>query len=374
MISRYRKLLFILLIPLVLTGCWDSNDINKRTITFSSGIDALDDYVLFFGEAAKIRSGVTGSNEMIKTNGIFIYDAIGRNLEEARGDFNKKSTAQNFAGAIRTLVLGKRYAEKGITPYINRTYFISEFRSSVLVVISKEPLKELFSKPVENDASVGYAIEDTIKSLSNNGDALYKTIQEVQSDIMFQDIGFLLPYVTNEGHYIKYLGLVAMKDSKIAGIINSNESKGYMYIMCPKISSSSSINLNDGGNPLSIKTTLLKRKIKTNYEDRRINIYIDLKVATQLDYEYKIEPLSKEDLKKVEKSVCSKIKNEITLAVNRSQNEFQCDVFGFARYFKAKNLREYRNINWKEEYPKAVVHVNVETTPIKTNLFDPHAK
>lgn len=127
-------------------------------------------------------------------------------------------------------------------------------------------------------------------------------------------------------------------------------------------------------NLLSIKSSLKKRKIKTSYEDNVVNIYIDLELDSELSYPYKVEPVSDEDIKKIEEIVSGQIKKAVFSAVERSKNEFKYDVFGFARYFKSQNIRIYRKINWKEEYLNTNFHVNVTTKIINTNLIDTNAK
>ena len=125
---------------------------------------------------------------------------------------------------------------------------------------------------------------------------------------------------------------------------------------------------------LSIITDLKKKSIRTSYEDKKVNIYIDLNLKSVMQYEYHIEVLSNEDIKKVESIIESEAKEKILSAIKRSQNEFKSDIFGFARYFKAENPVVYRTINWKEEYAEAVFHVKVNTTIVSTQLLDTNAE
>jgi len=376
MIRRYKKVAVLLLLPIFLTGCWDYKDVNKRDVIISIGVDDVNGEVEITGEAAKLLSNSSQQNKGIaQLTEVYKYKSTGKHFEEVRAKYDSNVPFPYFAGAIRAIVFSKKYAEGGIRAYINRLYHVAEFRNSVLVSISKESTNDLFSHKIENDICIGYAVEDTIKYLDDNGAALYKTVQEVKSDVQFKNIGYLLPYITSEENTIKYLGLAAMKDSKLVGIIKREESNGFLFVLSKRpVMVNSFPNPSDEKNLIAIKTTLGKRGIKTNYEDGKINIYIDLKLKSQLQYEYNIEPLSKEDIEKVENSISDQIKENIISATKRSQNEFKSDVFGFARYFKAENPKEYKQINWEEEYPKAVFHVNVDTTILNTNLFDPNAK
>ncbi|MDF2881591.1 MAG: spore gernimation protein GerC [Clostridiaceae bacterium] len=377
MISRYNKAICTLILPLLLTGCWDYMDVNKRSINLSVGIDDVDGNVQYAVEMAKLLSNTSsGGRGMTQITDVYYLESLGENFEKSRAELDNKLPFQDFTGALRVMTFSKKYAEKiGIESYINRTYYIQTFRNSVLLTVSKESSKELFKGMVENDICTGYGIEDTIRYLDDNGLALYKTTQEVKSDIEFKSIGYLLPYVTRENNTIKYLGLAAMKDSKLAGIVKPEESNGFLFVLSKQPTTMSTIpNPSDEKVLVSTKTTLGKRKIRTSYENKKINIYIDLKLNSQLQYVYNIKPVSNDDIKKIEDIISSKIKEDIISAVSRSQNEFKCDVFGLGRYFKAENPMEYRNIKWKDEYPNAILHVNVKTTILNTNLLDLNAK
>jgi spore germination protein KC len=377
MISRNKKIICILLLPSLLTGCWDYSDINKRTITLSVGVDEVNDKIEYSGEIAKIASDSSSNKTTASVSDVYNYTALGTGFETARGDFNAEVPAEDFSGALRAIVFSKKYAErKGITSYINRVYSSAQFRNSVLVAISSEPTREMFSGKIQSDISVSYGIEDTIRYLERKGIAVYKTIQQINSDNRFETIGYLVPYITRDNTTVKYLGMAAMKDGKLAGIIKTEESSGFLFVLAKKTSMSYAIpNPNDENNLFSVTTTLQKRNIKTSFKDNKVNIDINLKLNSKLAYQYNgLDPISKQDIKKIEELISNKTKKEVISAIKRSQEEFKSDIFGFARYFKARNLEKYKTINWKEKYLEAIINVNVETTIKNTTLLDPNIK
>lgn len=377
MVKRYNKTIIMLLLTLFLTGCWDYRDINRRSINLSIGVDDVENQLEFTGEIAKLTASNTQGRSMLQVVDVYKYRSLGKHFEESNADYNVKIPLQDFSGAVRVIAFSKKYAEKkGIESYINRAYFTIWLRNSVPVVICKEPAKELFTGRIENDMFIGYGIEDTIRYLDETGVTLHKTVQDIQTDIQFGDIGLLLPYITKEDNKnIKYLGFAAMKDSKLISIIDYKESTGFLYLVAKKTTVERVIpHPQDEKNLVSVKPVLGKRTIRTKYEDNKINIYVDLKLNAQIQYEYDIEPLSKAEIKKIEDTVSNMTKEEVMHAIKRSQNEMQCDVFGFAKYFKAEHPIEYKKMNWKEEYPKANFHVNVKTTIKNTTILDPNGK
>jgi spore germination protein KC len=372
MINRYKNIVIVVLLPLLLTGCWDYKDVNKRDIIISIGVDQVDNSVEFTGEAAKLMSAKGGGSTMMAA---YEYISLGKEYEGSRADYDAEIPGPYFAGAVRCVVFSKKFGAKGIEPYMNRLYNIVGFRNSVLIVISEEAPRDLFSRKIENDICVGYGIEDTVKYLDDNGGALYKTVQEIISDIQFRGVGYFIPYVTVDKGTAKYLGLGAMKDSKLVGIVKSGDSAGILFLLS-KHPTNEGVFASPSNEKklLAIKTTLGKRRIKTSYKDKNIHIDIDLKLKSQLQYEYNIGPLSKQDIKKLEERISTRIKDSILAVTKRSQKEFKSDVFGFARYFKGENPEVYKSMDWSKEYQNAIFDVNVDTTIVNTNLLDPNAE
>ena len=375
MANKIRKLILVTLLSLLLSGCWDFEDINKRSITLSIGVEEMDEQIIFNGEIAKLASESNKGGTSATVTDVYYYTAKGKDFEEAKYDFDYKIPNTDFTSAVRCVALSKQYAQKaGIESYINRFSFMPGFRSSVLVVISEQNTKELFEEKVTNDISTGHGIENTIKYLEKNGYAEYTTVQDIRQDISFEDIGFVLPYIKKENDTIKYLGLAVMKDSKFIGVINADESIGTLYLTTKNASGIEKIPISQNkSNLASIKTKLNRRKIKTRCENGQIYIDIKLNINSNLLYEYIEEPIADEAIKKLESIIQDMIKQEVSSSIKRSQEEFRCDIFGFARYFKADNPKLYKTINWAEEYPDVQFNVEVKSKIINYNLINTKA-
>lgn len=373
-IKRKHRLFVVLLISLslVLTGCWDSLDIDDRSIMLGIGIDYLNEKINFSGEVAKLTAVQKGGGSSPTFSSVYNFSSEGESFEEAKSEYNRITPLADFSGAIRVIVFSKAFAEKDMEPYINRITNISRFRKSMMVVISEMSPSELFQKKIESDASMSYGIEDLISSLSKNGEAVYKTVQEIRSDISFKTIGYIIPYVTYENSSVKLLGYSIIKDSKSIGTVDYNDSNGLLYLLAKKVSMDYAIESpKDDKNTIAINTSLKKRRINTKYIDGKININVDLDIKSKILYEYDIESLDKKDIKKIEDTMTKNIKKDINDIIKLSQEDYSTDFLGFGRYFKGQNPREYKNISWESEYPNAKVNVNIKNTVTISSFLDP---
>lgn len=335
MIRKSCKLLVISMCALLLTSCWDSEDINKKSITLSIGVDYVNDNVEFSGEVANLVSSPK-DGEKAQTSDVYKMLSYGKTFEEARVNYDSVNPFPVFLGATRIVVFGEKFAKKSIEPYLNRIDHLYDYRKTILTVVSREPPSQLFNIKVEKDISVGFLIEDIIEHISSNGEGLYPVTGELLSDIELGKVGYLLPYVGIDRGSIKYLGLAVMKKSKLIGIIDIENTSGITYILAKKPKLVQVINsTNNDKNKISFHTLVKKRKIKTDYVDGEVTINIDLDLKALLRYQYYMEPISDKYTKRLENMISEKVKNDIESIIKRAQSEFECDIFGFAKYFRA---------------------------------------
>lgn len=375
MIKRLDKFFMIIISLLLLTGCWDFEDINRKCIVISIGVDYVNDMIELTGEIAKIRA--SSKKEEGEAQGGEVYNMLsyGKTLEETRLNYDSVNPFPVFLGATRVVVFGTNYAKKGVEPYLNRIDSVYDYRKTLLTVVSREPPKELFEFKIEKDISVGFLIEDILEHLAKRGEALYTNVGELLSDIASGRTCYMMPYIGIEDESIKYLGLAVMKDSKLAHIINIEDSKGILYLLAEKPVLNESIQGGNGKeNNYSFRTNAKKRKIKTSYVDEQLKIDIDVNLAAELRYQYYNEQISDDKVKELENKISSKVKNNITLIIKRAQEEFECDIFNFQKHFEVQHPKIYEKIDWERKFVEAEIKVIVETKMINMNLRDPNAK
>lgn len=381
MTKRISKILIINICVILLCGCWDYRDINNRSITLSVGIDIVDDNIQFTGEIAKLASSPKESKEEAKTADVYKILSYGKDFEQTRINYDTINPYPTFLGATRVVVFGQAFAREGIEPYLNRIDKFPDYRKTLLAVVSRDPPKELFDIGTEKDISVGFLIEDIMYHLKQRGMGLYTNIGDILSDIAMENVGYLLPYIGIEHDSIKYLGLAVMKDSRLTGVIDIKDTEGILYVMAEKprltevITGMEDENEEESKkNSYSFKTNVKKRKITTDYQNEKVIVNIDMDVSAVLEYQYYIKKISDEKVKLLENRISEKIKKDIMENITRSQKEFKCDIFMFAKYFRGSHPNIYKELNWTEAYTHADINVNVKTKIINFSLLDPNAE
>ena len=227
MIKKFNIILMILIVISTFTGCWDSEDVNKKSFILSAGVDKVDDNVEVTGEATDFVASTGGkeAQSQQQQQSLFQYSGIGKDAESARLNIDQEVTHSFFLGETRVVVFGKSYAEDGILSYLNRIDSTYDYRKTLIIVVSREPAKEILSYPGKRNLSTGFYIEDSIKILTKNSTAIYTSTKDMLFFRNNKGVGFFIPYIGIEKESIRYLGLGVIKNFKLVDIIKLQDTE-----------------------------------------------------------------------------------------------------------------------------------------------------
>jgi spore germination protein KC len=362
--------LFIALgfISLLFTGCWDYKDIEKRSLVMTIALDkAGPNKVRFDDEVAEF---IYSTTSQIKYN-LIHYQGEGSNFDTARIDIEASVRNELNNGSVRGLVIGENFArENGIEEYLNRINKHYDIRKTITLVISKCPTKELIETSVKENRSVGFFVEDNIRTLFQHSD-INVNVAKAVSDMRMDGMGTLIPCIDLENDKIKYVGLAVIKDSKLIDIISSQNTTGILLIDAPKVPMTITlIDPKDSSNTTAFKLTKAKKKIKTYYKNDEVIMDLSLDVRASMTHQYKIVPQDEKALEEIEEALSKNLKNSVEEAIRKSQNDYKVDLFEFIKYFKAQHPVKYRSLNWRDAFPKAKINVKVNVNITDKNGMD----
>lgn len=132
---------------LLLTGCWDSVELNRRAIVSGVAIDKGDSEA----ERYKLSFQVIVAEEISgeKSRGISpvaLYTGTGRTMFEALADASRQTARFLSLGHVRVLVISEAFAREGIKDLLDVLERESDTRLNSLIFISKgQPAREIMS-------------------------------------------------------------------------------------------------------------------------------------------------------------------------------------------------------------------------------------
>ncbi|WP_042201541.1 Ger(x)C family spore germination protein [Paenibacillus camerounensis] len=115
----YRKITALLLIlPLLLTGCWDRQELNDQAIVLGWGMD-LEKEGVYLATANLVlplasKSGGQQGGEQGGRSGFMTESAYGKNNRDAEQNMQRKLSRVIFPGHRRNIFIGEKLAEHGV--------------------------------------------------------------------------------------------------------------------------------------------------------------------------------------------------------------------------------------------------------------------
>jgi spore germination protein KC len=360
---KHHKLISVIAIfiflAVFLTGCWDSVDINDKLIVTTIAFDVKGGEIWYYLEIANIESGK--SKDAGESAGKYIIrKGHGKSLTETRDDLDTHLNEPLFLSGVQALVFTENFAKEYLVEYLYRFRVNETYRKKGLTVITKEDPEELYKIAHEKNASVGFLVEGIVETLDESGKSFKRTTMRLIENLSANYTGILIPCIGLQDEEISITGYSVINGPTVTGFLPVEESTCTMFFKVDKPKFHFIVPYNDMN--LTLEVLLKKRKITPSYADGKINYDIKMEFRAELMYGDKKTPYNLEDadMREVTKILTAMLKQQISNAIERAQEEFACDYLQFDDIFRIKYPVEFQNMDWGKEFPQAGTTVDVK--------------
>lgn len=357
-----RKLLAAVLILLVLTmaGCWDAVDINDKNILTIVVADQKDDEYFIYVEIPNLAGSQSSGAETDSRSQYSMVFGKGKTYPEARQALNNKMDKPPFTGTVRSLVLTNSLTRNGISEYMFRLQSNNEYRKTVGVVTTSEDVEELMAVQPENNLSVGYTIEDTMKTLEKTGQAVVTSASDVLEWMYSPNVCFTIPDVGIREGKLAMTGYTIICDGKTIGFLSVEESKGMVWFLSPN---PQWVYVVPCGNKASMRVTVrverTDKKITPIWRKGKLVLETTFGFKSVIMYKDTSEPLNDRQIKTLNQNLQDMLLEDLEDAVLQT-HEYGCEYLNFDEAFRIAYPSEFEVINWEKTYQKATVRLSVK--------------
>lgn len=168
LMKAIRQWLLLIIIVMLLTGCWNRIEINDVAIVTAIGLDLVggDRILLSLQVAVPSKLGPTGaSSGGSNEKGSFVISETGSTVSEAYRNIQYKLSRRIFFSQSRVLLIGSDLAKKGISHIIDFHTRYQEPRINSFIMFTKGKAYKII-KSTPNFESV--STEET-KELAKSG-------------------------------------------------------------------------------------------------------------------------------------------------------------------------------------------------------------
>jgi spore germination protein KC len=372
-VCHCARLLLLSLLPLLLSGCWSSVELNNRAFVGTMIIDKTDEGIeltLGFPLTSRLTPGLAGGSGSGSSGKPFTFvSRTGVNIDEAFQQLQSDIPRKLTFGQTHAIIIGSAFGRSGIesvlefasrNPYLrmNINLFIVEGAASDKVANAAVSFERFFvsvvSSFVQNHNLIDTTIKDFMFSNYNGGDALIPVLDFQKEDYATEPEGSGRPGTS---------GVAVFKQGRMVGKpLNEKQTIGSLAIKSQLRGRLYTLDSPSDGRKISFFTEKAKTSIRPvlTRDGMMIELhsYADANIITS-DSDIDLE--SPDNLIKLQTALEQAANENMTSAVHRTQ-ELGADVFNFGAYISWKYPREWETIEpqWRDYYQNKL-HVTVKT-------------
>ncbi|WP_227940049.1 Ger(x)C family spore germination protein [Alkalihalobacillus deserti] len=374
-------LLFVILSIFLslITGCWNRRELNELAIVSGMGFDRSENGYLVSLQIINPRE--TAAKGEGYDSPVTTYQATGETVIKAVRKITKELPRRAYFSHLRIVIIGNKLAEEGFIDVLDFLSRNHELRTDFYMAISKgESAKDVLATLTSIEKIPANKLYQALE-VSEKAWAATGTIQldELISDLISEGKHPVLTGVsfqgdpqkgkttqnvltTDEPVTLQYLGLSVLKNDKLIGWLNEDESKGYNYSQGTVQSTVINVPCSKGGD-LGIEVTEANTKTEGKVENGKPKIELEIKVEGSIgDVECKVDLSNTQEIYKIEQKAQQSIKNKIEQAIHKVQKQYKADIFGFGEAIRRSAPKTWKQIkdNWDSEFEDLTVDIAVE--------------
>lgn len=378
--KRWKVCIVLLLLPLVLTGCWSRRELNQLGIAVGMGIDKIGDEYRITAQLVNPQAVVSTKGGASKTGPVTTYQADGKNVFEAMRRMTTTSPRRIYVSHLRLLVISEEFARQGIAPILDVLTRDHAMRSDFYLVIAKGqraeevlnvftmmeviPANGLHIKLESSEKAwaptVTVQMDELISKISGKGTQAVMTGVRVEGDPkkggQLKEIQRISP-VANP----KYVGIAAFRGDRLVGWLNEDESKGFNYIR--GIVKSTVGHVPCRGGSIALELAYMKSEIQGMVENGqpkiRLHVYVESNIQ---DVACRMDPTQESEFHAIEEQATISMRKLLIQTIQTAQKKMNADIFSFGQAIHRADPKAWKKLQdrWGELFPTLPVDVQVQ--------------
>lgn len=349
--------ILVLAMLISLTACTEVLQMNQRLLVQGIGVDKSED-------GFKISMQILNLEQSTKENKttpkeVQTVSAFGETVGDAIDNIQNKTGKKPLFSQTLVLIIGKEAAKTGTRSFIDFFIRHNEINPSVEIAVSENKAEDILK--AEFDEKI-ISAEEILSVL--------KSSHEYSSKLNFNFgnfINLLESYSDVSTHYVKIKKdgkdtkiacdeIAVFKEDKFEGVLDNNESKGYL-ILKGKAKSMTDIATTKEGVKVTYVISDIYNNLEIEKEKDKYKEKIKIKIKAYIDEAEKEIDLD-ETFEDIKRSIKERIQSLIDKVINKSMYEYKTDILSFFKKFSEKFPNE---VSSKEDFiSKFNYEVNLE--------------
>ncbi|WP_096199160.1 Ger(x)C family spore germination protein [Bacillus sp. FJAT-45350] len=384
------KKVIILVIALLLSGCWDRAELEELAYVIAVGIDMGDhDELIVTYQLARPGATAEGGNEDEFSD---IVSVAAPDLLSARDLAVAFVTRDIIFTHSKALIISEEVARANkMMPYLSATVRDRQLRRRMNVIISKEKAEHFLqeNKPTleiqphryydelaERWEDTGFIPDSTLHQLLSRTEenaglflASYGSVDNSTNKKEGEEDKYFPGEIKKSGgNPTQTIGSAVIKQGEMIGALNGEETR-FSLLLRPKIEVKQMIiTFSD---PIESEKHITARLLNEQRTEVKVDVkgdkpVVNVMLPVQLDiigipsHINYVEDMEKQQILK--EHIEAEIKEKTLNLIKKTQEEFRGEPFLWSSIVKRNflTLQEYESFDWMASYPKAKINVEVD--------------
>lgn len=355
-----------------LSGCWDSEEIQQRTLIFSIAIDkpTENDDKKRYEMTVQIAEPIALSEKPIPgTEPVWNLSSTCDSIFECVRINATKVSRPGYYGHLQVILIGEELArEEGLDKSLDLFFRDHEMRRRTKLVIVKGKAKEAIKLEHPLIPILGEHIANLTEEARKKTAKIPMTATLGQFSKAFQSgADILLPSINIEGNIVVMSGGALIKKGKLIDFVSGEDVKANRVLMGTATTGVYFSTPYDPEKkdelPFTFEIKGMKSKINSTIIDDIPHFNIEILMEGNLAEDAFSSRLSKEKLKKMEDKLSEKLEEDLHSFITKMQEQYKSDVCEFGEEVRRHHYEYWKKSqkDWDNIFAEAKVNLKVHT-------------
>lgn len=366
--KKKRNSIICLILVLILSGCWDRNEINDYAFWIGTALDIAENGKLQksaqIAVPADFRSIRGGGGKSERAN--IVLTVTGLSMVDLTQQIQDKLPRKVFLGHRRSIFIGEKLARKGLIDIMDQFTRNTDtrLRTDIFVVNNAEGKEVLnINSPFNQFSAIVAVDQDRYCRLGDTA------LRDVLIDARRDGIRPAMPMVEispmnkQEKDKVFNVRSVAIfnKNLEMVGEVSGRESLELFWVKGVLKNQFVTEELEEGS--IALYESNLKQTIRTRYDGNKLKVYIKLMgTGRVLENNTDIDLSESAERIYAEKKLNTIKAKRVEETIKNIQSQFGQDVFGIGEEFHREHPYQWKELRdrWDDIFPMIEVAVDVK--------------
>jgi spore germination protein len=354
-----RYLLFLAFILMTMSGCYDSEDIDRRIIVNPIGVDLNSDGRLLLTIRSPVaKQNQEGSSSYISQRGFITRSALAKGIFPAFLDIQGRYERTLFVGQCRSVVFGEALAKRGLKPHLDFFNRLPTFPPNAYIMVAKPSAEKILKTNWAEQEIQKQNMRWFFTSRANRvfGIKRWTLFRDVYDPLEDPMVPIVSP--SDRNSTVKLVCLAVFRDDRMVGEVKGADLRLLGMLMHIREGNRLVIP-SDNRVPTSFRMVIGRKKVKALYLGHpRFEVSLKLKAFVgELDG-YR-EPINEKEIKSIEAYSARYLQKKISSLLHKLQ-AMGSDPLEFGNIFRIQQPRYFSLATWPLVYKQADFHVSVK--------------